>query len=45
MEGMEKGMSMKECWDEYAGMSLVEASNSHIEFFTISSFVEMIVET
>lgn len=44
MEGMQKDMTMKESWDEYAGISLVEASNSHIEYFTISSFVELILE-
>jgi len=37
-------MTMKESWDEYAGISLVEASNSHIEYFTISSFVDLILE-
>lgn len=36
---------MKEAWDNYAGINLVEASTAHIEYFTFTSFLEMIVET
>lgn len=38
-------MSMKEAWDGYAGIDLVDASVTHIEYFTYTSFIEMIVET
>ncbi|KAL4508172.1 hypothetical protein ABPG72_021545 [Tetrahymena utriculariae] len=44
MEGLEKGLSMKETWDSYAGINLVDASTAHVEYFTYTSFLEMIVE-
>lgn len=36
---------MKQSWDGFAGINLVDASNAHIEYFTYTSFLELIVET
>lgn len=36
-EGVKKGMSEKEVWDSYAGISLVEAAIAHT-IYTIHSY-------
>lgn len=39
-EGLKKGMSEKEAWDTYAGISLVEGATAHTIYAMHTYFLE-----
>jgi len=42
MDGLQKGLTPKYVWDKYAGITLVEAANANIYYFTFRNFMEVI---
>jgi len=43
MAGVQKGLTPKHTWDKFAGISLIEATNAQVHYFTFKNFMEEIV--
>jgi len=45
MNAIANGMSMKQAWNQAAGIDLIEAARAHVVFFTFHSFKEKVLKT